>query len=215
MQKGVKISSKTILISLLVDVIIIRDPLKELGVLIMRWEPEGGRGLCCGNRIIIAQGTPMVAKAMLELVLGDDEALLNIMVLLTVESDRLHNSKLSLAQEHGKTSMRCGQGGRHGGACGLRHTSILPRLSRSSKWCTTRHAHMRRWFPDSMHLCLCNLKRSSVINQRMNERSMRELARLKKAGNTDLMPNVMGYVNGLGRLLMHTNHQVNAVVASP
>ena len=65
----------------------------------MRRESEGGSGWSRGNRIIITQGTPTVMEALFELILGDDKALLNIMILLTAESDRLHDSRLSLTQE--------------------------------------------------------------------------------------------------------------------
>ena len=201
--------------SLLVVVIINNDALIELGVLVTSREPEGGRGRCRRNRIIITHGTPTVAKALLELVLGDDEALLNIMVLLTVETDCLHDSRLSLAQERGKTSTRSSRGGRHGGTRGLRPTNRLPRRSRCSSRCRSDHAHMNRRLPNGMHNGLSNLKWSSVINYCLNEWSMRELTRLKKTGETDLMPNIVGCVKRLSRCIMHMDYQINAVVASP
>ena len=80
--------------SLLADVIIIN---KELGVLVMRREIKSRSGWSRGNRIIVTHGTPTVTEALLELILGNDEALLNIMILLTAESDCLHDSMLSLA----------------------------------------------------------------------------------------------------------------------
>src|SRR4051812_47018083 len=97
------------------------QPLKELGVLVTKWEPKGGSGLCSRNGIIIAHWTPMVTKTLLELVLGENEALLNITILLTLKGDSLQNSRLSLAQERGKTDTR--RGGRHGGHLGLSRSS--------------------------------------------------------------------------------------------
>ena len=61
--------------------------IKELRILVTRWETEGRGGRSRGNRIIITHGTPTVTEVLLELILGDDEALLNIMILLTAESD--------------------------------------------------------------------------------------------------------------------------------
>ena len=54
-----------------------------------------------------------------------------------------------------------------------------------------------------------------MINQSLNEWSMRKLARLNETAKTDLMPNEMGCVQRLSGFVMHTNHQVNTIVVSP
>ena len=74
---------------------------------------------------------------------------------------------------------------------------------------------MRRRLPNGMHSSLNHLKGSSVINQSLNKWSMRELACLNETAKTDLMPNKICCVQRLSGLVMHTNHQVDAIVASP
>ena len=44
---------------------------------------------------------------------------------------------------------------------------------------------------------------------------MRELASLNETAKTNLMPNEIGCVHRLSGFVMHTNHQVNAIVVSP